>query len=558
MLQRSAAALIAIAAIVLAFYDALAAPQAGVLGMTITYANGSARAAQVQPGGSAFRAGIRDGDAIAFTTAPVDTRYALTQHGKAGTAYEIGVKRHGALRRLQVTASTDQLNDPTGRLIDLGLAAAYVAFAFLLMLKAPKGVLTDLAIWLTVLMASANATSDYQFVATSDRWGFFVGQVLQYICNWSFAMLAVRSVCALDAGPRLLRDRIARWAPALATVNLAGPEIPRILSVAPAPFLLSPAVIDAGSAVAIAYGIVAGIGTIALVHAAHPAARVRARWFASSLVLCWFFGMSLWALNDVFIGNPILSVAFYYLVSFGLLGPIYATLRHHLIDLDVIVSRSAIFAAVSAVMVASFVAAEWAAGKIADAVAGEGRWHGLTAQALSFGAAIVIGISFRQVHAQTERRINAFVFRDRERRLRLLESFAHEADLIDSRDVLLKMTFEALVQSLETTDVALYVRDGTTFACARTSSAAAPERLDKSDRLILRLLYRPDAFTAETQTLRDWLIIPLMARAEVIGFIACGRKPDRTRYLAEERHALETLAHHAGTSYAMLPAQALV
>ena len=558
MLQRSAAALFAIAAIALAFYDAFAAPHAGVFGMTVTYANGSVRAAQVQPGGPAFLAGIRDGDVIACATAPLDTRYALTQHAQGRTAYTLTVKRNGVLRRLQVTAREDQLNDRTGRFIDLGLAAVYVAFAFLLMFKAPKGVLTNLAIWLTVLMASANATSDYQFVATSDRWGFFVGQVLQYVCNGGFAMLAVRSVCALDAGPRALRERIARWAPALAVLNLAGPETPRILAVAPAPYLLSPAVIDACSAVAIAYGAVAGIGTVALVQAAQPAARVRARWFASSLVLCWFFGMSLWALNDVFIGNASLSIAFYYLVSFGLVGPIYATLRHHLIDLDVVVSRSAIFAAVSTVMVASFVAAEWAAGKIADAVAGGGRWHGLTAQALSFAAAIVIGISFRQVHAQTERRVNAFVFRDRERRLRLLESFAHEADIIDSRDLLLKMTFEALAQSLETPDVALYVRDGATFACARTSSAAAPERLDKSDRLILRLLYRPEVFTAETQTLLDWLIVPLMARAEVTGFIACGPKADRTLYLAEERHALETLAHHAGTSYAMLPAQALV
>lgn len=119
MLQRSAAALIAIAAIALAFYDAFATPQAGVFGMTVTYANGSVRAAQVQPGGPAFRAGIRDGDEIAFTTAPLEARYALTQHAQRGGAYDLAVKRNGTVRRVQLTASADQVNSRTGRFIDL-------------------------------------------------------------------------------------------------------------------------------------------------------------------------------------------------------------------------------------------------------------------------------------------------------------------------------------------------------------------------------------------------------------------------------------------------------
>ncbi|HET6894175.1 MAG TPA: GAF domain-containing protein [Candidatus Baltobacteraceae bacterium] len=558
MLQRTAAALIAIAALALACYDAFAPPASGVFGMSLTYADAAVRALHVVPGGPAFRAGIRDGAVIAFSAAPFATRYALTQHGLAGVPYVFAAEAGARMRTVEVTPVPDPLDSRTGRYIDLGLAAVYVAFAFLLMFKAPKGALTDSAVWLTVLMAFANATADYQFVAVSELRGFFVGQVVQFVCNWSFAALAIRAIFALDAGPQKLRERIARWAPALALLNLAGPELPYVLAVAPAPYLLARAVVDASSAVAVAYGFVAGLGAIALVQAARPEVRVRSRWFASSLVLCWFFGFSIWCLNDVFIGNTLASILLYYLVSFALVGPIYATLRHRLIDLDVVVSRSAIFAAVSAVMVASFVAAEWAAGRIADALTGQGRWHGLTAQALSFAAAIAIGISFRRVHAQTEQRVNALVFRERERRLRLLESFAHEADLIDSRDVLLKVTFEALSQSLETSGIALYIRDGTTFACARTSSAAAPERLDKSDRLILRILYRPETFTAETPTLRDWLIVPLMARAEVTGFIACGQKPDRTHYLAQERQALELLAHHAGTSYAMLPAQALV
>jgi len=239
-------------------------------------------------------------------------------------------------------------------------------------------------------------------------------------------------------------------------------------------------------------------------------------------------------------------------VSFALVGPVYATLRHHLIDVDVALSRSAVVGLVSMFLLVGFGAAEWIAGKLSSALTGQGRWHGLTAQLLSFAAAVAIGLWFRQLHARTESSVKAVVFRERERRLRLLRQFAREADVVDDRNVLVKVTFDALLESLEAADFAIYLADGDAFACVRTAGVSVPERLSKADRLVLTLLRDAACFTNEAELLRGWLVVPLPARTKLVGFLACGPKRDRTGYLPEEVAALESVAQHVGAAYAML------
>jgi hypothetical protein len=556
MAQRICAAALALAALVLGIYNAFATPAMGSFGMRVTYAGGRTVASAVVSGGPAALAGIRSGDALEFADEPLDSRLALAGHVRLGHPYTLTIVRGSGSREVTVRPIPVPLDDPVGRYIDLGLLLIYLGFGFAVMLKSSRGALSSLVMWMMFIWAMVLGVADFQATAPTPLASYLVGGVLQYVLNVSFVTLLIRALCMLDIGWPELRAWISRYAPLLAIVNLAGPELPRMLGVFFPP-LLSQQLINTFSSLAIVSGVVAGIMALSLTQAAPLAQRVRTRWFVSSPVLCWFFGMSLWAANSVFIQNEQLNLVLYYFVSFSLVGPVYATLRHNLIDLDIVLSRSAIFAAVSLMLVTAFIAAEWLTGRIADALAGAGRWHGLTVQLLSFGAAIAVGLSIRRVHSTTERSINTLIFREREMRLRSLASYAREADLVDSREVLLKLTFETLVESLESPDVALYIADGATFACARTTSGAVLERLDKSDRVVLQLLRRPEPFVSRVRTLAGWLIIPLMARAEIIGFIACGIKPDHTRYLPEEQRALESVAAHVGSSYAMLPAAAL-
>jgi hypothetical protein len=546
-MKRLFIAVLAFAALALALYNVVSPMRKGTLGLDLRASVVTA----VRAGGPAARADIRTGDRIHYADLPLYLRIALDYGARAGQTYEVPIERSGSRHIVEVRAEAgDSEFFPIGRYIDLALTILYVFFGYIVMLKAPRTLLSTLLIWMMMVWSLTNGSADYEFTAPDDLSSYLVSGVLLAVLCTIFAALIIRAIAALPVGMPTLRDRLARYAPVLGIVNAIGfwlPPIGLALPIAFSPIIVFPAVV-----VTFAYGLAAAVVTLVLVQTASLEQRARARWFASTPVVCWFLCVSLLIANVVVIRNATLFIVLYYLLSFALVGPVYATLRHRLVDLDVVLSRSAVFGVVSLALLTAFVGAEWLAGKIADAVVGQGRWQGITTQLLSFGLAIAVGLSVRRVHSQVEGRVNALLFRDRMRKLRLLESFAHEADHIDSRRALLKVAFEAMVESLDTADISIYVSDGRSFACIRTSSPSAPERLDKTDRLILQLLHRPELFLSEVSTLQQWLIVPLTVRAEIIGFLACGVRRDHTAYLPEELRALTTVAHHMATSYALL------
>lgn len=51
------------------------------------------------------------------------------------------------------------------------------------------------------------------------------------------------------------------------------------------------------------------------------------------------------------------------------------------------------------------------------------------------------------------------------------------------------------------------------------------------------------------------LLLPMTAHAQLVGFITCGPKHDRTHYLPDEVETLSTLAHRSGSAYLWLTAR---
>lgn len=115
---------------------------------------------------------------------------------------------------------------------------------------------------------------------------------------------------------------------------------------------------------------------------------------------------------------------------------------------------------------------------------------------------------------------------------------------------MLRVTYEALVDAIDTDNVAVYIaQDG---ALVRAHGDTAPERLERSDRVVLRLIERQRVFVSEVRSLEHWLVVPLAARREMIGAIARGPKRDRTEYLPDELRTLDDVAQRVATSYALL------
>ena len=547
-MHRYLAGLVAVVALGLSVRNAVVPLSGGTIGMTLRQERGVVRA-MVDPGGPAARAGMRSGDAVDFAATALDARIAasgLIAH--AGDTFAFPVDRNGTRYTITVRAVRNPADSRYGLLADLVLSLLYTAFCLIVLARAAPSRISTLLAWLLAAYALQNAVSDYQYTAPSTYGSFFIGAAGQLITTAVVAGLLVAVVCSLPVGTPVLRRRLFSLIPLFAL--LAYGDLPALVFSVIWPVLTTPPLFNAIVGVSLLYDVSAAVALYWLAGTATTEDRVRVRWFISTIALCGFLAPALFAINDAYVHNATVAILTNYATSFTLVGPVYATLRHQLVDLDVVLSRSAIFGVISLTVVLIFLALEWLANNVAESQLGE-HWSGAT-QLVSFAIAIAVGLSMQPLHDHVERAVNAVVFRERLERLGLLESFVDESDYIESRRVLLQLAFAATRDAIESPDVAIYLGDGEQYARVHSTNQEIPLRLDRSERVVLQLLQRPSSFVSEVEPLRAWLIVPLHVRTETLGFIGCGRKRDRTRYLADERGTLERLAHHVATSYALL------
>ncbi|MGH7738343.1 MAG: hypothetical protein ACREMP_10835 [Candidatus Tyrphobacter sp.] len=73
--------------------------------------------------------------------------------------------------------------------------------------------------------------------------------------------------------------------------------------------------------------------------------------------------------------------------------------------------------------------------------------------------------------------------------------------------------------------------------------------------LRVRRWQEPFELDDDTEERHHVLFVPMTLRGDVLGFLCCGPKPDRTVYLGDEIAALTLLAHHVGIASALLERQ---
>lgn len=234
--------------------------------------------------------------------------------------------------------------------------------------------------------------------------------------------------------------------------------------------------------------------------------------------------------------------------AWTLLAPLalaYTILKHRLFDIRFVFSRALIYGITTAVFVGIIALVDWGAGKWLA----ESKFAILTELAL----ALIVGISLNALHRRIETFLNGVIFRAQAKMLEAIRKFAHEVDLITDPERLLMQTFEALRTRLENDYVCIYAIDGTSYALVRCSGSS-PAILSADDFAVLHLRRWHEPFVCEevAHPLRGSLLLPMSVRNELIGFIACGPKTDRTHYLPEEVQTLSELTHRVGTAYGWL------
>lgn len=236
-------------------------------------------------------------------------------------------------------------------------------------------------------------------------------------------------------------------------------------------------------------------------------------------------------------------------------GVSYAVLRHRLVDLNLVISRAAIFSAVSLSLIAIFVVVEWALATILERAIGPA--FGESGRTLLTAAvALCVGLSARAVHQAIEHRLNRVFFSKRYRALADLHRFALETDSTTDATALLDLTLNALRRDLEAQYVALYT--GTPergyVAVGTTSAPNLPLRLDQNEETVLRLRRWGEPFVVENELhpLHGAFVSPMVLRGTLYGFAICGPKRDRTSYLPDEEEAVAALIHRVGIAFEWL------
>ena len=238
-------------------------------------------------------------------------------------------------------------------------------------------------------------------------------------------------------------------------------------------------------------------------------------------------------------------------------GVAYPVLRHRLVDLNILVSRATVFTVVSMIIVAAFVAAEWGISKVFEQSFGLSHDNsGLAAQLLTLVIVLVLGMSARSIHRFVEERLTRAFFRKRLQGLVEIERVAREADAATDASDLMQLGVQTVKHALDPLGVAYYLHRGEgyeRYAGVGADAFAAGYRFN--DGVPLRLRRWQEAFEMddESDERLHMLFVPMTVRGELLGFLCCGPKPDRTAYLEDEIRALSLLAHHTAIATALLP-----
>jgi len=275
--------------------------------------------------------------------------------------------------------------------------------------------------------------------------------------------------------------------------------------------------------------------------------RAATRWLAGS----WLVAAALTATYGIAYDLLTLTFGFHSVdplpfvaTLFAAFGISYPILRHRLTDLNIFVTRATIYAVVLLVIVALFALAEWLVGRLFE--------H--APQVVALIIVLALGISVRWIHAIVEGRLTAVVFHKRIAGLNDIRRVAREADIATDSHALTQVACTTMHRGLDIPAVAFYLHERNEYVMLRAvGDVPWADEFDMNSALLLRLRRWKEPFeTLDAGGEHHTLVLPMNARGELVGFICCGPKADRTAYLADEIDALQYLATEVGVACAWL------
>ena len=209
----------------------------------------------------------------------------------------------------------------------------------------------------------------------------------------------------------------------------------------------------------------------------------------------------------------------------------YSILRHRVFDLGFAVNRTLVYTAVSAILLVGFGLVEWASDHLLPLAGREKN------ALIDAGVALAIFLTFHRLRDVMERVIEGMFFRSWREKEKSLRSFVRDAAFILKPKALERAAAQALSRFADGAAAALYLRsDGGDYLRGEGGVAGAAEGIDPDHPALVALRARRTALEgAELEMLGEaGLALPMINRAELMGFVLLGHKPSGLSFRPDE------------------------
>ncbi|HVC37944.1 MAG TPA: GAF domain-containing protein [Gammaproteobacteria bacterium] len=280
---------------------------------------------------------------------------------------------------------------------------------------------------------------------------------------------------------------------------------------------------------------------------AAPARRLRLRWMLWSSVI--------WLLGIVVSNTPILSLQFS--VAFtdvtqllGVMGFLYAVLRHRVVDVSVLLDRTLVYGAVTALVVGILAAVN---GLVQHAALGTSA-----SLLLQVAVPLSLGIVLTRVRAYTDRIVERIFFRTKYMEEKALRSFASHCGHIQHIQSLLENAVAEIQRHTRSPAVALYEQTDDGYTCVRqTQKQMFPRHVHTDDAAMVATRAEQTAVDLSDYTSglgADGCVFPMTVLGVVRGVLVCANRPGE-HFASDEKELINQVASNVGAAWRILRAR---
>jgi hypothetical protein len=500
----------------------------------------------VEPGTSAARAGLRDGDTIPFAALDVPTRVKLNA-AVAGDTVRVAVVRDGVPRTVTLTAVAAPAFTWAPSFVWLAAAAVLnLALGLLLAARAWDDPRARIVASFLLIEAFSRAVGLMNPLGSHGAVA-----VLAALCTFAPSFIGVVTMyltVLLAQTFSTARSPLFKALLAISTVVVAASAIgwPVVT------YREFAGAFDARDnlfevvSVCSMY-LIAAFSLLAAFAGSRGADRSRLLWFVVAFVP---YQVDLFVKNlpvavaiaggDLsFVHLPYLTDVTRFLELCLPVVLIYAVFVRRALDLRFVLNRVLVYGILSAAIVITFMALEFLLGSFLTTIS---RAESVS---LQLALAVAVGFASRYAHGIVDRFVDRIFFAKAHEDEKALRRFAREAEVFFDEDDLLDRALDTVQEHSGASSVGIYILDEYGAAGVRRSSDALPGTLDVDDPAFVSLRrWNEPLDTHGTKTaLPDGLIFPMQHHGRIIGGMFCGTKPDATAFSPDEREPLAEVAH---------------